>query len=104
MSKRSFGQRFRAAREEQGLTQEDTARRAQVSAKYLSLVENDHASPSIAVVTRLVEAGLGVSMSAFFAEGIPARDDTTKVAALLARQPAAVKRRVLRVVRALLDE
>lgn len=86
------------------MTQEDTARRAQVTAKYLSLVENDHASPSIAVVTRLVESGLGDSMSAFFDEGTPPRDDTSKIAALLARQPAAVKRRALRVIRALLDE
>lgn len=69
-----FGARLRHFREAQGLTQEALARGAGLTAKFVSQIENGHTNPSIEVVTRLVEQGLELPMSAFFAAcGAPRR-------------------------------
>lgn len=93
-------------REAAGLTQEALAQRAHLAAKYISEIENGHANPSIAVLARLVEQGLGVPLAAFFAADMPGdiRDDLAKLEALFAAQPAVMRRRALRVLKALAEE
>lgn len=108
-SKASSGQvsrRLRAFREEANLTQERLAQRAQVATNTISEIENGHLNPSIAVLARLVEQGLGVPLAAFFAADAPSelRDDLAKLEALFAGQSAVTRRRALRVLKALCDE
>jgi transcriptional regulator with XRE-family HTH domain len=88
------------------LTQEDVAQGAGVTTKFLSEIENGHKSPTIGALASIVEKGLGMSLSAFFAVDDPLdlRDDLDSLRALLGTQPAAMRRRVLRLVRALLEE
>jgi transcriptional regulator with XRE-family HTH domain len=95
----------RRFRDASSLTQEAVARRAGLTAKFISQIENGHANPSIEVVTRLVEAGFAIPLSAFFAaESGDVRADLDELAALFGGQPAAQRRRALRVLRALCDE
>lgn len=84
------------------LTQEAVAQRAGVTAKFVSQVENNHASPTFRVVLRLVQDGLGVSLAEFFCGDTGPRDEVAKIHALLAGQPLTVKRKALELVRALL--
>lgn len=101
-----FGVRLRHFREARGLTQEELARRANLSAKFVSQIENGHTNPSIDVVTRLVEQGLELPLSAFFTRDLSddSRADLTQLTALLGGQPLAVRRRALRVLKALCEE
>lgn len=100
------GQRLRAFREAAGLTQETLARPAQLTGKFVSQIENGHVNPSVDALMRLIEHGLGIPTSAFFAGVVDAdvRDDLLKLEALLAGQPAIIRRRVLRTIKALCDE
>jgi transcriptional regulator with XRE-family HTH domain len=95
------GQRLRAHRAAAGLTQEVLARRAHLTGKFVSQIENGHVNPSVDALMRLVEHGLGIPTAAFFAgvDGDDVRDDLIKLEALVA-----VRRRVLRTIRALCDE
>ena len=101
-----FGVRLRHFREARGLTQEALARGANLSAKFVSQIENGHTNPSIDVVARLVEQGLELPMSAFFARdlGDDSRADLVQLVALLGGQPSVVRRRALRVLKALCEE
>ena len=101
-----FVARLRHFREARGLTQEALARGASLSAKFVSQIENGHTNPSIDVVARLIEQGLELPMSAFFARDLndDSRADLAQLAALLGSQPLAVRRRALRVLKALCEE
>lgn len=99
------GQRLRTFREAAGLTQEVLARRAHLTGKFVSQIENGHVNPSVDALMRLIEHGLGIPTSAFFASvDEDVRDDLVKLEALVAGQSAIVRRRVLRTIRALCDE
>jgi transcriptional regulator with XRE-family HTH domain len=67
-SPRDVARRLRRFREAADITQEVVAKRAGVSAKFISEIENGHVNPSIALVARLVEDGLEIPMSAFFSD------------------------------------
>jgi transcriptional regulator with XRE-family HTH domain len=97
--------RVRAYREALGLTQEMVARRAKLSAKFISEIENGHTNPSIDTVARLVEHGLGVPLSAFFSESAPSEvtDDLGELVAMFAGQTSAVRKRALRVLKAVCE-
>lgn len=88
------------------MTQEVLARRAHLTSKFVSQIENGHANPSMDVMARLVEEGLGLPLSAFFAaEDVgDIRDDLARLEALFAGQPPVVRRRALRVLKALCEE
>jgi transcriptional regulator with XRE-family HTH domain len=104
-SSADLARRVRRSRDAAGLTQEALARRAHLTAKFISAIENGHVNPSIEVVARLVEQGLDLPLSAFFAADTgDSRSDIDRIIALLGGQPAATRRRALRVVQALLDE
>jgi transcriptional regulator with XRE-family HTH domain len=98
--------RLRQLRTGAGITQETLARSAKLTPKFVSQIENGHVNPSIGVLARLVEDGLRLPLAAFFADGAEGdmRDDLAKLVALFASQPAAVRRRALRVLKALVDE
>ncbi len=62
-----IGEKLRMLRLRRGLTQEDLADRCELSKGFISLVERNLASPSIATLTDLLEC-LGSSLSQFFSE------------------------------------
>lgn len=62
-----IGEKLRQLRLQRGLTQEDMADRCELSKGFISQVERNLASPSIATLTDMLEC-LGSSLSAFFRE------------------------------------
>lgn len=53
-------------RAEKRMTQEALALASSLTPKFVSQIENGHVNPSIAVLARLVEDGLGLTFAAFF--------------------------------------
>ncbi|MBQ8200296.1 MAG: cupin domain-containing protein [Clostridia bacterium] len=68
-----IGEKLRQMRLQRGLTQEDMADRCELSKGFISQVERNLASPSIATLTDMLEC-LGSSLSQFFSE---AKDEKT---------------------------
>ena len=103
---RDFAVRLRHFREARGLTQEALGRASNLSAKFVSLIETGRTNPSLAAIVSLVEDGLELPLSAFFARdlGDDSRADLAQLVALLGGQPVAVRRRALRVLKALCEE
>ena len=62
-----IGEKLRPLRLQRGLTQEDMADRCELSKGFISQVERNLASPSIATLTDMLEC-LGSSLSQFFKE------------------------------------
>ena len=62
-----IGEKLRQLRLQRGLTQEDMADRCELSKGFISQVERNLASPSIATLTDMLEC-LGSSLSLFFKE------------------------------------
>ena len=62
-----IGEKLRQLRLQRGLTQEDMADRCELSKGFISQVERNLASPSIATLTDMLEC-LGSSLSLFFSE------------------------------------
>lgn len=62
-----IGEKLRELRIQRNLTQEELADRCELSKGFISQVERDLASPSIATLTDLLEC-LGSSLQAFFAD------------------------------------
>ncbi|GEM_PF-5631850 len=87
------------------MTQEALARAASLTAKFVSQIENGRVNPSIAVLARLVNNGLRTTFSVFFAWH-PLDGDLSTVLALVEKQPAPFRRRLVRAIEALceLDE
>jgi transcriptional regulator with XRE-family HTH domain len=79
----NLGERLRAVRLAQRLTLQEVARRASLSRAFLSQVEHNQVSPSVASVSRIAHA-LDLSLSGLFAprsnlEGLVRRDKRVKV-------------------------
>lgn len=51
-----LGDELRKAREKAGITQEELAFRAELDRSYISLLENDHKSPTVDVLFRICDA------------------------------------------------
>jgi len=98
--------RLRRFREAAKITQETVAKRSGASAKFLSEIENEHVNPSFDVVARLVEDGLEIPLSAFFSDDKTdeIRGDLAQLEALFGGQPAVIRRRAIRVLKALCEE
>ena len=62
-----IGEKLRLLRIRRGLTQEDMADRCELSKGFISQVERNLASPSIATLTDMLEC-LGSNLSQFFSE------------------------------------
>lgn len=65
-----IGEKLRRLRIQKNLTQEEMADRCELSKGFISQVERDLASPSIATLTDMLEA-LGTSLQEFFSEQQP---------------------------------
>lgn len=63
----NIGQRIKALRVAQQLTQEELASRTDLTKGFISQLENDATSPSIATLTQILDV-LGISLSNFFRE------------------------------------
>jgi transcriptional regulator with XRE-family HTH domain len=101
---RAFGKRARELRTAVGITQEELGRRASLTQKYLSQIENGHVNPSLDVVHRIA-AGLGVAVTALFSQDKPARpDDVTAIVALVTAQPPAARKRALKLLKTFFAE
>ena len=74
-----IGEKLRLLRIRRGLTQEDMADRCELSKGFISQVERNLASPSIATLTDMLEC-LGSSLSQFFSED---KDEKTVVSWIL---------------------
>lgn len=61
-----LGNELRKAREKAGLTQEELAFRAKVDRSYVSQLEHDHKSPTVATLFRLCQA-MGTSAARLIA-------------------------------------
>lgn len=85
------------------MTQEALARAAKLTSKFVSQIENGRVNPSIAVLTRIVEDGLGLSFAVFFAWS-PGDGDLSAVVALLAAQPLERRKKIIRAVESLCGE
>jgi transcriptional regulator with XRE-family HTH domain len=98
--------RLRRFREAAKITQETVAKRSGVSTKFISEIENEHVNPSFDVVARLVEDGLEIPLAAFFSDDKvdDIRGDLAQLAALFGGQPAVIRRRAIRVLKALCEE
>ncbi len=87
------------------MTQEELARAAKVTPKFLSQLENGHVNASIAVLARVVEEGLSMPLATFFGAN-PDEDvvaEVSTIVALLAGQPEPVRRCAIRLIRALIE-
>ncbi len=62
-----IGEKLRELRIQRGLTQEDLANRCELSKGFISQVERDLASPSIATLKDMLEC-LGVTLQSFFSD------------------------------------
>lgn len=62
-----IGKKIRALRQQLGLTQEELASRCELTKGYISQLENDLTSPSIATLIDILSA-LGTNLNEFFAE------------------------------------
>ena len=62
-----IGEKLKQLRQQRGLTQEELADRCELSKGFISQVERDLASPSIATLMDMLEC-LGVSVSQFFSD------------------------------------
>jgi transcriptional regulator with XRE-family HTH domain len=101
-----MGRRLRELRVAAGLNQDQLAVAAGVTAKYISQLERGAANPSLGVMHAIAEKGLKMPLSAFFAydtSGAETDDVMRKLAALVASQPLKMKRRILRVIEALVE-
>lgn len=95
--------RLRQLRSRRRITQEDLAAQSGVSAKYISEIENGHSSPTVAVLSRIVERGMDIPLSAFFAEHPREPDDVGQIDELLSTQPANIRRKAVLIIRALCE-
>jgi DNA-binding XRE family transcriptional regulator len=90
---RVVGRRVRVLRTAAGLTQQELARRAKISAKFVSLVETGKVNTSIGVLSR-VAAAVGIPLSTFFTTTSPTPSPTTspRSPSLVSAQPKAARK------------
>jgi len=70
----ALGKRVRELRASRNLSQEQLADASDITAKYLSQLENGHVNPSVGVMRAVAEDGLRVSLSTFFNFGFSGED------------------------------
>jgi transcriptional regulator with XRE-family HTH domain len=117
------GRRLRQMREESGRTQEEVGERAGFSGKYVSEIERGLRDPPLTTLVRIAEQGLGGRVEQLLSSPNPVRPgpigshqsagaadrDATPAAAIqrlagqLSSLPEATRRRVLRLIRGVLQ-
>ena len=68
----NLGKKIRQMRNQKGLTQEELADRCELTKGYISQLENDKTSPSLATLTQILEV-LGTNLADFFNEEPPVK-------------------------------
>ena len=99
-----LGERLKKARKDRGLTQEQLAEQAGLSARHIAKIEKGDANPSFEVLSTLVKT-LGVSFDAIFdpaSEQVAA--ELQEIAGLYRACPEQGRRLVLVAVRAMVNE
>ena len=99
-----LGERLKKARKDRGLTQEQLAEQAGVSARHIAKIEKGDVNPSFEVLSTLVKT-LGVSFDAIFdpaSEQVEA--EIQEVAGLYRACPEQERRLMLAVIRTMLRE
>ncbi len=66
-TKFNYGERLRKLRRERGLTQEETALRAEITTSYYGQLERNIANPTVSMLNKICEV-LGVSITDIFTE------------------------------------
>lgn len=72
-----IGEKLKRLRLSRGFTQEELAERADLTKGFISLLERDKTSPSIATLQQILDV-LGVSLQQFFSEDVPSKVIFTK--------------------------
>lgn len=72
-----IGAKLKRLRLSRGFTQEELAERADLTKGFISLLERDKTSPSIATLEQILNV-LGISLKQFFAEDVPSKVVFTK--------------------------
>ncbi len=72
-----IGKKLKRLRLSRGFTQEELAERADLTKGFISLLERDKTSPSIATLEQILDV-LGVSLKQFFSEEVPSKVVFTK--------------------------
>ena len=72
-----IGNKLKRLRLSRGFTQEELAERADLTKGFISLLERDKTSPSIATLEQILDV-LGVSLKQFFSEEVPSKVVFTK--------------------------
>ncbi len=72
-----IGAKIKRLRLSRGFTQEELAERADLTKGFISLLERDKTSPSIATLEQILNV-LGISLKQFFAEEVPSKVVFTK--------------------------
>ncbi len=72
-----IGEKLKRLRLSRGFTQEELAERADLTKGFISLLERDKTSPSIATLQQILDV-LGVSLQQFFSEDTPSKIVFTK--------------------------
>ena len=101
-----LGRKLRALRNSFGMTQEQLAEGADISLKHLGEIERGRGNPTLATLEALAKA-LHVTLSDLIALGDERQSLGTasiQIRALVEKQDEAVRSRMLRVLKAMLDE
>ena len=69
----NIGEQLRTIRELYGLSQRALARRADVTNGIISMIEQNHSSPSVATLKKILD-GIPMSLTEFFTFGTPIQD------------------------------
>jgi transcriptional regulator with XRE-family HTH domain len=95
----ALGRRVRGLRQAHGLTQEQLAERAGLSAKYVSGIENGSVNASVGVLHDIAAHGFRLSLPALLSFSLEADEAARlrdEVLALIESQPPDARRRALR--------
>lgn len=105
MNAQAVGQRIKAAREVRGLTQEELAARAELSATHVSVIERGLKVPNLDSFVAIANA-LGVSADTLLIDVVDRAAESTACAlsSRIAKLPQREKIRVLRVVELLTED
>ena len=105
MDNQAIGKRIRDARIARGMTQEELAEKAGLSTNHISVLERGLKSPQLDSFVPVCNA-LRVSSDYLLIDVVDAATAgiASELSGIIAEQPPVVQKRILRVVKALLDE
>ena len=99
------GQRIKEIRMKRGLTQDELAEKANISTTHVSVIERAVKIPQLDTFAAICTA-LNVSADEILYEiiPVPTKVEVSELALMLDNQPADIKRRIIRAVKAAVEE